>query len=112
MPNLTRNPFLVAQSGALYTTNMGSMIITVDGQPVNSKWVVNAFVTNLGPEGPYVESFILDESGRIIEEGGQPVTKKLYGKVEVQGNPSTCGCWRGRKTHNWWARIQNGTPGY
>lgn len=110
MDNFTRDPFH-RRAQSIYAKNVSRLKVYVDGELLNSRQIVNVYrKVNEGQQ--YVELFTLDDKGHIVEQAGKPVTYKIHGEITVEGSPSHCGCWRGKRIHAWWRRLNDGRPGW
>jgi len=112
MPNLTRDPFHRNTGG--YTKNMNKLTITVDGVELDSKRVLNVYLTSLSEKPPRVEMISEDKDGNILTEVNEhgrevPSTYDVIGDdIHVEGKPSHCGCWGSRQVEEWWRYIKPG----
>ena len=111
MRNMTRDPFH-PYAGSIYVKNIMDLRISVDGESLDSQFVVNVYRSVSKPGGPYVELFELDDEGKIVEENGTFKVRKVYGPIEVEGNPVNCDCWAGKLIDRWWDKINDRRPGW
>ena len=116
MPNLTRDPFHPAiraggQYGILYCTNFSELTVTVDGEVIEPWSIINVY-TMTDKDDPHVVVFDHTTAGTILEVDGGYSCHEIHGKVEIQGNPKTCGCYNGRRSAAWFKRIDQRVNGW
>lgn len=51
---------------------------------------------------PYVTLFETDDNDKIIPNGGRPNVVEIEGAITIEGEPTYCGCWKGRQVDGWW----------
>ena len=115
---MTRDPFHLGLSngGIAYTKNFNKLQILVDGVQLESKHVLNVYLSSVSDKKPRVEMMLVDDQNQVVTEycnttkRDKPVTYDVPGDIDVQGVPSHCGCWTNRKIKEWWRRI-NSTAG-
>ena len=94
----------------MYCNNLLDLDVTVNGQLLDSKYIVNVYQSALNRK-PYVVMFE-DDNGQIKEQDGIPVRYEIEGDITVTGNITTCGCWTKRRVKRWWDKVNAGRAGW